>query len=340
MDILLNGKIDGISAAGEINARLGIPVVFLTAHADSATLAKAKVTQPYGYVLKPFKALELKVVIELALYRSGLESKSRSGIRSDEPSRSRNSNGQIDVSVELEPQCDTEDQGKIEQILRRLPSFNELAPGVLKAISRASRIESYVPGEFLITEGEQEKNTFLVTSGRVGLLKSSASGKDLIVELVFPNDLLSLLIGAQGKSSSFSARAQVESTVVWMPYAVVSHLLDDAPELGRNLIESVLDRLRRAHDLSRALAHDRVEMRVASVLLSMSSLKSQEHGQHTDSLMDIALSRQELADMTGIAPETASRVANAMERNGLLDLSQTGVVRIKDKQGLMDIMEH
>jgi diguanylate cyclase (GGDEF)-like protein/PAS domain S-box-containing protein len=68
MDIRIKGSADGIAAASEIRERFGSPVVFLTAHADEATIDRARRTEPYGYVLKPVRAAELKSAIEVALY--------------------------------------------------------------------------------------------------------------------------------------------------------------------------------------------------------------------------------------------------------------------------------
>jgi len=69
MDIRLKGEMDGIEAAQEIRTDLGIPVIYLTAHSDDETLKRAKQTEPYGYVLKPFEEEDLRAVIEMALYR-------------------------------------------------------------------------------------------------------------------------------------------------------------------------------------------------------------------------------------------------------------------------------
>lgn len=69
MDIHLSGTMDGIAAAEEIRRRQRLPVVFLTAHSDEATLSRARITEPYGYVLKPFEERELQIVIDIALYR-------------------------------------------------------------------------------------------------------------------------------------------------------------------------------------------------------------------------------------------------------------------------------
>ena len=77
MDIILGGAVDGVEAAQLIQARLDIPVVYLTAHGDEATLQRAKVTAPFGYVVKPFDERELHTSIEIALYRHKTENRLR-----------------------------------------------------------------------------------------------------------------------------------------------------------------------------------------------------------------------------------------------------------------------
>ncbi len=73
MDIVLGGRMDGVDTAGQILASFDIPVVYLTAYADPETLERAKVTGPFGYILKPFESKDLRVAIEIALYKHQLE---------------------------------------------------------------------------------------------------------------------------------------------------------------------------------------------------------------------------------------------------------------------------
>jgi PAS domain S-box-containing protein len=75
MDIMLPGEIDGVTAAEQIRARFDIPIIYLTAYADDATLQRAKVTEPYGYIVKPFKERELHIAIDMALYKHRMERK-------------------------------------------------------------------------------------------------------------------------------------------------------------------------------------------------------------------------------------------------------------------------
>jgi two-component system cell cycle sensor histidine kinase/response regulator CckA len=77
MDIRLDGTMDGITAAEHVRARLGIPAVFLTMFADDATLRAASVTEAFGYIVKPAQDRELRIVIEMALYKHAAEQERR-----------------------------------------------------------------------------------------------------------------------------------------------------------------------------------------------------------------------------------------------------------------------
>lgn len=75
MDIMLGGEIDGVTAAEQIRARFDVPIIYLTAYADEDTLKRAKITEPYGYIVKPFKDREVHITIDMALYRHRMETK-------------------------------------------------------------------------------------------------------------------------------------------------------------------------------------------------------------------------------------------------------------------------
>ena len=73
MDIVLQGEMDGIETASQIRSRFNIPVVYLTAYSDEKILERAKITEPYGYIIKPFNERELHINIEIALYKHTAE---------------------------------------------------------------------------------------------------------------------------------------------------------------------------------------------------------------------------------------------------------------------------
>lgn len=77
MDVRLEGELDGIDAARQLRESHSLPIVFLTAYADEETVRRATVTEPFGYVLKPFDDLQLRTVVEMALYKHDAERRLR-----------------------------------------------------------------------------------------------------------------------------------------------------------------------------------------------------------------------------------------------------------------------
>ncbi|HSA77765.1 MAG TPA: response regulator, partial [Nitrospirota bacterium] len=75
MDIVLRGEMDGIETAERIRSEFDVPVVYLTAFADDQTLERAKITEPFGYIIKPFEERDLYTTIEMALYKHKMERK-------------------------------------------------------------------------------------------------------------------------------------------------------------------------------------------------------------------------------------------------------------------------
>jgi two-component system, LytTR family, response regulator LytT len=69
LDIMLKGSMSGVDVSEAVKTAYNIPVIFLTAYADQSTLDRAKVTEPFGYIIKPFKEIDLHTTIEMALYK-------------------------------------------------------------------------------------------------------------------------------------------------------------------------------------------------------------------------------------------------------------------------------
>lgn len=73
MDIKLKGSLDGIETADQLRSKFDIPIIYLTAYDDDATLQRAKITEPFGYLLKPYQARDLRTTIEMALYKHTID---------------------------------------------------------------------------------------------------------------------------------------------------------------------------------------------------------------------------------------------------------------------------
>jgi AmiR/NasT family two-component response regulator len=83
MNIVLQGTMDGITAAEEIRARFDVPTVYVLAYADEGMLRHTTVTEPYGYILKPFTEGEVHAAVEMALHKHKMERKRRQAPNSD-----------------------------------------------------------------------------------------------------------------------------------------------------------------------------------------------------------------------------------------------------------------
>jgi diguanylate cyclase (GGDEF)-like protein/PAS domain S-box-containing protein len=77
MDVSLAGEMDGIEAANQIHSISNIPVVYITAHSDEKMVQRIMETEPFGYIIKPFDERDLRIAVEIALYKHGMETKLR-----------------------------------------------------------------------------------------------------------------------------------------------------------------------------------------------------------------------------------------------------------------------
>ncbi|RMD84829.1 MAG: Crp/Fnr family transcriptional regulator, partial [Candidatus Dadabacteria bacterium] len=225
---------------------------------------------------------------------------------------------------------------EIELALKKLPLFAALREQDLKTLASEAKIRILKGGEVLYFEGEEGIDCFLVLDGLLLMVKSSDCGKELIVDFVSPGDILGLTMVYPSAQSGVTVRAQKLSRIICIPSPLLNPFLESNPQLYRELLLALSERLRRSHNFSRSLAHDRAQVRVASALVALANrMVDCNNGEFPV----VSLSRQELADLTGITVETAIRVTKAMERDGLLDLKRPYHIGLKSIEALRKISE-
>ena len=246
------------------------------------------------------------------------------------------SNSQKDNSVpslkkrKLSKETHKESQAfDILAFLKNLFEFRAVPASDLKSIADSSRVVTIEAGHYLNNEGEEaNSHGFVVVSGTIAMTKTSTSGKELIVELLQSTDIFGLLLtlGAERLPEQLSARALQRSKVIWIPLKDFTYLLNHQPLLFKDFVAHLLLCLQSSYRLSRGLAHDRVEVRIAAVLGSLILKFSKQT--LTDMVPTVHFTRQQLADLTGTTPETAIRVTRAMQRDGIIDIKRPGIIRI------------
>jgi len=139
MDIVLKGEMDGIETAKQIRSRFNIPVLYLTAYADEKTLTRAKITEPFGYIVKPFHEKELHSNIEMALYKHKAERK----LKESYAHLKRTMEGIIDamvMMVDLRNPFIAGHQHRVAQLASAIAKEMGLPEDQLKAIHLAATI--------------------------------------------------------------------------------------------------------------------------------------------------------------------------------------------------------
>jgi len=226
------------------------------------------------------------------------------------------------------------------KFLSSLRTFSQLSEQELEMLADASRFTNVTPGEYVSLEGDDfNPNGFIVISGRMALTKTSINGKDLVVELMAPGDIfgLLLLLPLEELKNQLSARAQIKSKLLWLPVKLLVSILDRHPTLYRDFIAHLIHCLQSSYRIARGLAHDRVEVRIASILLNLGLKFARSNPSAKDNTIDIT--RQQLADLTGTTPETAIRITRTMQSDGLIDIKKPGVILLLDCEALQVIAE-
>lgn len=327
MDIILKGPEDGIFAAQQIGTTLHTPVVFLTAHGDESTLQRAKLTDPYGYILKPFETEDLHTAVEIALHRFGLDKQHAKPGAPAQPA----------VPEEINYEFLGPDAAAKIKFLQEVRIFDGLGAGPLQKIASAATVRELDAGGFVFHAGSPVEEIIVVATGRIAVVRSSSSGKELIVDLIGPGEIVGLQAFTDSTDQNLSARAQTDSRVLALPVAAAHTLLSEHPELYPRVLNELGVRLRKSQELASSLAHAKVETRIASTLLALLPDFGKKGG--VGGHQRIFLTRKELAELTGTTPETAIRTTKNLERSGILDLSRPGIIKILSEDELRALTE-
>lgn len=326
MDITIQGPIDGITAAERIIEKLNVPIVFVTAHADEVTLARAKIVRPSGYILKPFEPNELRANIEIAIHKAQA--------RVAEPLE------ELDEGLKL-PEELAEMPGGLDEYkyeaMKAIGLFEGMALKDLHDIAGCAAVRDVNAGEFVSMDGERPQFGFMVISGRLAVIKSTPQGKELTLELLIPGDCTGILRALEPTEMDTSIRGQVDAKILAIPTPNLRAVVEKNPLIYRRIAIELMQRSRRANNLALGLAHSRVESRIVAALLALAPRFGRPASSQDQTR--IFLTRKELADLTGTTPETAIRVTKNLEREGLLDLTKPGVIKILSLQQLKEAVE-
>jgi CRP/FNR family transcriptional regulator len=220
-----------------------------------------------------------------------------------------------------------------DDVLRRIPIFRRLSPGDRAHVAAISRLKSHPRGEHIFNEGDPGDAFLAIVEGRVKVFKSTPAGKEIILEIFGPGDPLGAVAVYEGAPFPASALALDDTTCLRIEQRDFFRLLEQQPALVRGLLSGLTLRLA---ELTRRLAEltgARVEARFARLFLKLGDqIGRQDRG---GLFVPMALTRQELADLTGTTIETAIRIMSRWQKEDVLHTEKDGFVLL-DRTALED----
>lgn len=204
------------------------------------------------------------------------------------------------------------------------PVFSRLALRDRRTIAEAATLKRYHKGQTIFVESAAADAFYTIASGRVKIFKTLPSGKDVILEVFGQGDPLGAIAAYDGRPFPASAVALEDTTCVVIARDVFFRLLEQHPSLVRGLMLGLTIRLTELTNRLATLSGARVEPRLARVFLKMADEMGRPDGGGTS--IPLALSRQELADLSGTTIETAIRIMSRWGKQGIVRTDKDGFV--------------
>ena len=219
-------------------------------------------------------------------------------------------------------------------ILVALPVLSGLSDRDLEKLIDLFNERQYAKDDYIFLEGEAPEALYVVKSGKVKVLRHSPDGKDVVLRVAGPGQMLGTVATFDGSGYPGTAQAIEECSLLVVGRNDCLTLVTRFPVFALAVIADMGVRLRSSAEQIRSLAVERVEQRIARVLLKLAETSGSDTPEGR--VIEMPLTRQDVADMTGTTVETAIRVMSKFRRNGLIR-TRRGKVVLLDAEALAEV---
>ncbi len=220
--------------------------------------------------------------------------------------------------------------------LQRVGLFQGIAPTDLVRIAHAARRRSISADMFLFHQGDPAEVIYVPVQGRLKLTQITPEGHEVILRYVGVGEMTGATAAFGDTAYPASAEVMEETIVLGWDNETMVELIEHFPRLGLNILHLLSVRLQELQDRLREMSTERVERRIARALLRLVSQLGRKD--EVGVLIDLSLSRQDLANMTGTTLYTVSRVLSRWEEEGIVEAGREKVL-IKHPPRLVVIAE-
>ena len=221
-------------------------------------------------------------------------------------------------------------------ILRQLPFFNGLPDEAITDANTLFREQGYETGDNIYFTGDPAVMLYVVAAGKVKLLRHAPTGQEVLLDLLLPGDFFGSLPLLRENTHPDTAQAHTTCCALTITGDDFQKILQQYPQVSLALLEIVSHRLREAREIIHQISAAPVENRLAATLLKLADKLGEEHD--GELLIQLPLSRQDLADMTGATGETVSRIMSQFRKQKLIRAGR-GWVAITNRHELAEITE-
>jgi CRP/FNR family transcriptional regulator, cyclic AMP receptor protein len=221
--------------------------------------------------------------------------------------------------------------------LRQLPVFSALKDRDLKALSDGITEARYEKGQYIFKQGDPADCFHVLMSGAVKCVQSSQAGKEAVLKVLLPGDLFCCEAAVfDGKAHPGCAQPMGPVAVLKIPKHAYLKLLKTNPTAALEVIKYLGGRLNEAQETSKTFALERADQRIAALLTRFAERIGRPSSEGI--VLGLRISRQDIADMTGLAVETTIRTISKLTRKRLIAKSGRSLV-IRDLRGLQALAE-
>ena len=204
----------------------------------------------------------------------------------------------------------------LDEALRAVATFRALSPDDRARLAEIAGVRHYDKGDALFAEGDPSDFLYTIVSGRVKVVKSIASGKEVILEIFSAGDPVGAVVAYEGRPYPATAIALEKTSALLLRRAPFFALLERHPTLVRGFLLGLTHRIVELTRRIPEVAGTRVETRFALLFLKLADKVGRPGPDGT--LIPLALSRQDLADLTGTTIETCIRIMSRWGKERLV----------------------